>query len=710
MHAHRVEEPMNRIALPLAIAALALAGPAAAIDVSTALENWTLTESGQNGNTGDDSATGIAIDSEGRYVLVGVFDGAIDHGTDGFVYAYDNLGTAQWTRSLDGGAIDGIYKLTSDDAYWDVEVDSADQVCLAGSLSGGTLYGLTTVTTPSTTTTTTTTTTTSTGGTTSTGTPPTGTGSTTGSTGTTTGSTGTTTGSTGTTTGSTGTTTGSTSTTFDPRDWVTGFYVSRLSEINGATLWTDEYQDSTASDVQAAIAVTVNDDDEQLTTGFSYRAAFISGQWVTFGHAPATGSRLFGPYFHNDGDDWANPDQAYDIAVDSAGDFYVAGVVGYAGSTGPDDANRDIYVIKYAGSSVYPSSSTGSTVVGCDPCKGDVIWSDLWGGFQLLDDTATGIAVDSNDEVVVSGYTNTGTDNGAGADRDWLLIKYDSGGAAGYGNRLWELTWESAAYADEAAWDVHFDDDDNVVVGGDWIEAGESAWRVAVHDGTDGVMLSELGWPSTGGPSRIRAIDVRDGQVAIAGEVHNGSDLDAQLLILDSDDDGDGVGNAVDGCPQDSDKTEPGVCGCGIPDVDGDGDGYEDCPGVDDCPDNYYKIEEGVCGCDYPDFDTDLDGFLDCEENCPEDVDKQDPGECGCGNPDNDTDNDGVLGCDDACSNTPEGTKVDDNGCPETDNGPTDTGDDANSGGGCGCDSAPAPGGAFLIGLVALATMRRRRD
>ncbi|MFO8084917.1 MAG: thrombospondin type 3 repeat-containing protein, partial [Desulfobacterales bacterium] len=40
--------------------------------------------------------------------------------------------------------------------------------------------------------------------------------------------------------------------------------------------------------------------------------------------------------------------------------------------------------------------------------------------------------------------------------------------------------------------------------------------------------------------------------------------------------------DSVDGCPFDPDKTEPGVCGCGVPDIDTDGDGIMDC--IDGCP------------------------------------------------------------------------------------------------------------------------------
>ena len=51
----------------------------------------------------------------------------------------------------------------------------------------------------------------------------------------------------------------------------------------------------------------------------------------------------------------------------------------------------------------------------------------------------------------------------------------------------------------------------------------------------------------------------------------------------------------IDGCPDDPGKTEPGECGCGVPDTDSDGDGTPDCN--DDCPDDPEKIEPGDCGC-----------------------------------------------------------------------------------------------------------------
>ncbi|MGE0087078.1 MAG: choice-of-anchor Q domain-containing protein, partial [Desulfococcaceae bacterium] len=110
----------------------------------------------------------------------------------------------------------------------------------------------------------------------------------------------------------------------------------------------------------------------------------------------------------------------------------------------------------------------------------------------------------------------------------------------------------------------------------------------------------------------------------------------------------------TDLCPYDPNKTEPGICGCGVADTDTDGDGTADCK--DNCLNDPAKTEKGICGCGVPDTDTDGDGTADCKDNCPNDPAKTEKGICGCGIADTDTDGDGTADCKDNCPNDPAKT------------------------------------------------------
>ena len=79
--------------------------------------------------------------------------------------------------------------------------------------------------------------------------------------------------------------------------------------------------------------------------------------------------------------------------------------------------------------------------------------------------------------------------------------------------------------------------------------------------------------------------------------------------------DNDGTSNDLDGCPDDPNKTAPGICGCGVPDTDSDGDKTPDCKDI--CPDDPNKIAPGICGCGVLDTDSDGDGTPDCNDECP---------------------------------------------------------------------------------------------
>ena len=70
------------------------------------------------------------------------------------------------------------------------------------------------------------------------------------------------------------------------------------------------------------------------------------------------------------------------------------------------------------------------------------------------------------------------------------------------------------------------------------------------------------------------------------GDLNGDGDLDAMVAnygpsgtvwINERDSDGDGSPDILDECPFDSNKIEPGVCGCGVADTDADSDGTPDC-------------------------------------------------------------------------------------------------------------------------------------
>jgi hypothetical protein len=143
------------------------------------------------------------------------------------------------------------------------------------------------------------------------------------------------------------------------------------------------------------------------------------------------------------------------------------------------------------------------------------------------------------------------------------------------------------------------------------------------------------------------------------------ADLDDCSVCTPNDFDGDGVVDCLDGCPGDALKTSPGICGCGVADVDSDGDGTPDC--IDGCPSDPNKTGPGQCGCGFPDTDSDGDGVADCVDGCPSDPNKSNPGQCGCGNPDTDSDGDGVADCVDGCPSDPNKTSPGQCGCGVSD-------------------------------------------
>jgi len=140
----------------------------------------------------------------------------------------------------------------------------------------------------------------------------------------------------------------------------------------------------------------------------------------------------------------------------------------------------------------------------------------------------------------------------------------------------------------------------------------------------------------------------------------------AQIEEGPRDQDGDGLNDSEDECPQEPEDFDGFEDEDGCPDTDNDQDGIADtedaCPNVPEGEPDGYRDDDGC-----PDPDNDQDGIADVNDNCPGDPEDFDGFEDEDGCPDTDNDEDGIADTLDECPNQAEDYDGDrdDDGCPE---------------------------------------------
>jgi len=127
------------------------------------------------------------------------------------------------------------------------------------------------------------------------------------------------------------------------------------------------------------------------------------------------------------------------------------------------------------------------------------------------------------------------------------------------------------------------------------------------------------------------------------------------------DDDGDGVGNAADQCPNTPTGESVDATGCAASQLDGDGDNVSDA--VDQCPNTPRGESVNADGCSATELDGDNDGVSDAIDQCPTTPTGESVNADGCSATELDGDDDGVSDAVDQCPNTPMEEASDDVGC-----------------------------------------------
>jgi Beta-propeller repeat len=207
-----------------------------------------------------------------------------------------------------------------------------------------------------------------------------------------------------------------------------GDYVTVKYNSAGAEQWVARYGNEAA-----AIGVAVDGAGNVYVTGTSYQGGSDCCDYATIKYNSAGQEQWVAVYDSGPAD---GQDEAYAIAVDSLGNVYVTG----GSATGPQPPSTvDYATVKY--------NSAGQEQ-----------WVARYNGPGDGDDQANAIAIDSSDNVYVTG----------GSDADYATIKYNPAGG-----EEWVVLYSGPGNGGDAAQAIAIDGSDDVYVTG--TSAGGSA-------------------------------------------------------------------------------------------------------------------------------------------------------------------------------------------------------------------------------------------
>lgn len=164
--------------------------------------------------------------------------------------------------------------------------------------------------------------------------------------------------------------------------------------------------------------------------------------------------------------------------------------------------------------------------------SGDYQWHDTWDGITTSGDLGNGIAVDSSNNVYITGYTSVPP-----SDTDLFLLKYDN-----MGNQLWNRTWGGSN--SERGQAIRIDQSDNIYIAGDTRSFGTGRDdMVIIKYDTSGNVIWDYVW---GGDDHdygnILTFDL-SGNIYLGGTTWSYGEGNADMVFLKFDNDGTLISN-----------------------------------------------------------------------------------------------------------------------------------------------------------------------
>ena len=196
-------------------------------------------------------------------------------------------------------------------------------------------------------------------------------------------------------------------------------------------LWVARYN-SPSNNYDFAKAIAIDSDNNVYVTGISEDSSSFHFDYVTIKYAPDSNVPLWVARYDSPSN---NSDWAYAIAIDSNDNVYVTGI---SEGSGMGSLFYDYVTIKYPPNSNVP------------------LWVARYNGPDSHDDRAYAIAIDSNNNIYVTGKsTSSGTS-------DYATVKY----APGSNVPLWVARYNGPDNDGDYAQAIAIDNNDNIYVTG----------------------------------------------------------------------------------------------------------------------------------------------------------------------------------------------------------------------------------------------------